>query len=442
MKPIIPFLVIITVFAATFCTPTGKTDGICHVQDGNFTICENPYYYIGTNFWYGPILAADCEGGDYARLTAELDSLKALGIDNLRVLAGGDGLPGVPTRIEPVLQPEPGVYNEELFVGLDRFLVELGKRDMKAVLYLNNSWEWSGGYWQYLEWAGAGKAVIPSIDGWQYYMATASQFLVNDKAKELFANHVEKVVSRVNSITGKPYKDDPAIFSWQICNEPRCFSNVDSVRVAFVDWLWDAAAQIRSLDPNHLISTGNEGFFGCEGDLDLYEKIHSCPDIDYLTIHIWPYNWNWISDGDVQGGVQTAIDHTERYINMHVELAEKYSKPLVIEEFGYPRDDFQFAKGSPTTGRDTYYSYIFNRIIESKNESGKLAGLNFWSWGGLASQSEENVYWQKGDDYCGDPAQEQQGLNSVYLSDESTIAILRDCERRLADTKTKTIPIP
>ncbi|MCD8207126.1 MAG: beta-galactosidase [Bacteroidales bacterium] len=442
MKPIIPFLVIITVFAATFCTPAGKTDGICHIQDGNFTICETPYYYIGTNFWYGPILAADCEGGNYARLTAELDSLKALGIDNLRVLAGGDGLPGVPTRIEPVLQPEPGVYNEELFVGLDRFLVELGKRDMKAVLYLNNSWEWSGGYWQYLEWAGAGKAVIPSIDGWQYYMATAGQFLVNDKAKELFANHVEKVVSRVNSITGKPYKDDPAIFSWQICNEPRCFSNVDSVRVAFVDWLWDAAAQIRSLDPNHLISTGNEGLFGCEGDIDLYEKIHSCPDIDYLTIHIWPYNWNWISDGDVQGGVQTAIDHTERYIDIHVELAEKYSKPLVIEEFGYPRDDFQFAKGSPTMGRDTYYSYIFNRIIESKNNGGKLAGLNFWSWGGLAGQSEENIYWQKGDDYCGDPAQEQQGLNSVYLSDETTMEILRDCERRLAATQTKTTPIP
>ena len=38
-------------------------------------------------------------------------------------------------------------------------LAEMGKRQMHAVLYFNNSWEWSGGYGQYLEWAGEGKAL-------------------------------------------------------------------------------------------------------------------------------------------------------------------------------------------------------------------------------------------------------------------------------------------
>lgn len=123
------------------------------VQDGQFVRGGKPYTYIGTNFWYGPILASDGRGGDYARLTRELDTLKSLGLTNLRVLVGAQGSDGVFSRVEPTLEKEPGVYNDTLLVGLDRFLAELGKRKMQAVLYFNNSWEWSGGYGQYLEWA-------------------------------------------------------------------------------------------------------------------------------------------------------------------------------------------------------------------------------------------------------------------------------------------------
>ena len=49
-------------------------------REGQFIKDGNPYTYIGTNFWYGPILASDGQGGDYARLTRELDTLKALGV--------------------------------------------------------------------------------------------------------------------------------------------------------------------------------------------------------------------------------------------------------------------------------------------------------------------------------------------------------------------------
>ena len=48
---------------------------------------------------------------------------------------------------------------------MDYLLFEMKKRDMNAVLYLNNSWEWSGGYGQYLEWAGFGKAPVPAVEG-------------------------------------------------------------------------------------------------------------------------------------------------------------------------------------------------------------------------------------------------------------------------------------
>ena len=82
------------------------------VQDGQFLRDGKPYNYIGTNFWYGPILASDGEGGDYERLTSELDTLKALGLTNLRVLVGAQGANGVFSRVEPTLETEPGVYND------------------------------------------------------------------------------------------------------------------------------------------------------------------------------------------------------------------------------------------------------------------------------------------------------------------------------------------
>ena len=371
------------------------------------------------------------------RLRAELDSLKALGMTNLRVLVGADGHPGVKSKVEPTLQTEPGVYDENVFVGLDRFLAELGRRDMSAVLYLNNSWEWSGGYGQYLEWAGEGTPPSTVDTPWSEYQAHNSRFITNDSAKTMFARHIEKVVSRVNTVTGKPYRDDPAIFSWQIGNEPRCFSSSDSVKSEFAGWLRESAALIKSLDPNHMVSSGNEGYFGCEMDMDLFRKIHSCPDIDYLTIHIWPYNWSWVSADSLAEKLPAAIRNTDEYIDSHIAVAEELGKPLVVEEFGFPRDGFRFAKGTPVTSRDAYYSHIFSRLEKSFREGGALEGLNFWTWGGMAGQSPDSIYWRPGDDYCGDPVQEQQGLNSVYLTDVTTTALIRKTASALTGTASR-----
>ena len=35
------------------------------------------------------------------------------------------------------------------------------------------------------------------------------------------------------------------------------------------------------------------------------------------------------------------------------------------------------------------------------------------------------LFWQRGDDYMGDPGQEEQGLNSVYATD-STINMIKE----------------
>ncbi len=356
----------------------------------------------------------------------ELDILKDNGVTNLRILVGADGLEAK-SKIQPSLQTEAGVYNDEIFDGLDFLLAEMGKRDMSAVLFLNNSWEWSGGYGQYLEWAGEGKVPAPSEEGYPAFMNFVSKFVRSDKAKQLFANHVEKVVSRTNRYTNEKYVDDPTIMSWQIGNEPRAFS--DESKEAFAQWISEAAAQIESLDPNHLISVGSEGTKGCEEDINLWETIHSDKNIDYLTFHIWPKNWSWINVNDVSGCLGNAINKTDEYIGMHLTIADKLNKPMVLEEFGYPRDGYSIDPQSATSTRDKYFTHVFDVIKSHKDRGGRFAGCNFWAWGGYGKANHES--WQMGDDYLGDPAQEPQGLNSVFITDESTINTISKSTKQL-----------
>lgn len=385
------------------------------VRDGSFVRDGKPYTYVGTNFWYGPILASEGRGGDMQRLRRELDTLKALGIENLRVLVGGDGADGVYSRVEPTLQTAPGVYNDTLLVGLDRFLVELGKRGMQAVLYVNNSWEWTGGYGQYLEWATGEKTLIPLVDGYWPFMQQMRKFQTSTAAQQLYFDHLRSIVSRVNSITGKPYKDDPAIFAWQLGNEPRCFSDDPEVRAGFIGWMTEAARIVKEIDGNHLLSTGNEGLMGCEEDPELVRAVNEIPGIDYMTIHIWPYNWSWVRPDALTEDLDAAIAKTGDYLAFHKALASELGLPVVAEEFGFPRDGFQSWMGAPTTARDAYYAYVFSRV------GAELDGANFWGWSGFAVPLHEQ--WESGDPYTADPSQEAQGLNGVYVSD-STVDII------------------
>lgn len=419
------FIGLLAALALFSCTP--KTE---------YARFDKDTYYVGTNFWYGAILASEGQGGDRERLAAELDAMQAVGINNLRVLVGADGLPGVEAKVEPVLQLEPGIYNDTILDGLDYLLCELGKRQMYAVLFLNNSWEWSGGYSQYLSWAKNMHWPTPQEVGYSAYMKSCAEWSRCPEAQALFFDHVRFIVGRTNRYTGKPYKEDPAIFSWQIGNEPRAFSM--EVADQFAEWIHESAKLIKSIDPNHMVSTGSEGIWGCEEDSALCEKIHSFPEVDYVNCHIWPFNWRWMDPEDKEGTIGNAIAKSNEYIEQHLRICERLQKPLVIEEFGFPRDIPTWADGTcnmhtPVTFRDRYYASVFDAIVASKEEGGWLRGCNFWGWGGNAIPQHQQ--WQPGDPYTGDPAQEDQGLNSVFCSDTTTIQMVKAANAALSSHK-------
>ena len=452
MKKLI-FSVIAAIAAVCACSVhSGDSSEYVKVVDGEFMLDGEPVSFVGTNFWYGPLIASEGRGGNRERLHKELDALKSIGVTNLRILVGSDGPEGVAYKVEPVLQLEPGVYNDTVLRGLDYLLAEMAERDMHAVLFFNNSWEWSGGYGQYLEWAGNGKALLPNVDGYENYVDHVSRFVKDEKAKELYYNHVKNIVTRTNTVTGKLYTEDPTIFSWQIGNEPRAFARDSVTKAAFADWMCTSASLIKSLDPNHMVSSGSEGLYGCEVDMELFEKIHAHEDFDYLNVHIWPLVWRWVTKDTFADSVCVANRMTEKYLTAHFPVAERLGKPIVLEEFGYPRDGAKafegeaekfwdgvsLSKDSSTAARDAYYGYVFGSLISARENGEPLVGVNFWGWGGHATQSQVNEFWRPGDDYCGDPAQEPQGLFSVYATDESTVELIRQTNETLKrTTKTK-----
>lgn len=418
------------VMAMAACGLSAQT-GFVKVKDGHFVRHGQPYYYVGTNFWYGAILGSEGQGGDRKRLCRELDKMKSLGIDNLRILVGSDGKRGVKTKVEPTLQEAPGVYNDTILAGLDYLLMQMEKRNMVAVLYLNNSWEWSGGYGYYLEQAGMGKAPRPNEDGYPAFMNFVAKYASCEKAHQLFYDYVRFIIGRTNRYTHRRYVDDPAIMSWQIGNEPRAFSK--EALPAFEHWLAEASSLIRSLDSNHLISIGSEGSWGCENDIACYERICADKNVDYCNIHLWPYNWSWARQDHLVEDLGVSCKNTKEYIDQHLAVCARIKKPLVMEEFGYPRDGFSFTPGSSTVGRDGYYQYVFGLVADNAEKGGYFAGCNFWGWGGFAQPMHEQ--WQVGDDYTGDPAQEAQGLNSVFVKDASTLKVIRSQVKRMQRIK-------
>lgn len=397
------------------------------VKGTKFYRGEKAYHFVGTNFWYGPILGSEGQGGDRDRLIRELDSLKSIGVNNLRILVGAESGSENANSVKPYLQPEPGVLNDTLLAGLDFMLVEMAKREMYGVLFLTNSWDWSGGFGFYLKETGYGHSPNAAGEGYNDYVKYSADFVREKKALKMYYEYVKKIVSRKNRYTGKAYKDDPTIMSWQICNEPRPFSKEN--KKLFQDWINKTASIIKKIDPNHLVSTGSEGLYGCEVDEVFCTDLHNGKNIDYLTVHIWPVNWGWSSRDRLYDALPNVYVKAGNYIDIHIRMAEKINKPMVIEEFGYSRDQNLYSPKASTVARDAFYNFIFSRVIESYQNNGPIAGCNFWGWGGAGRPSQE--VWRAGDDFLCDPPHEPQGWYSVFDSDVNTIQLIKNTAKVL-----------
>lgn len=417
---------------------TAKASQYVTAIDGRFERYGKPYNYVGVNFWYGAYLGSDKEDvGDRSRLIKELDLLHTLGVRNLRVL-GGSEQSALRDAMNPAIRDKKGVIRPDILDGLDFLLVELAKRDMTAVIYLTNYWEWSGGMATYVNWADGSDIVDPSDPNhpWPAFAVYSAKFYRNTKAKAMFQDYAVTLLERVNSISGIPYKNDPTIMSWQLANEPRPghYSVSKPYLPDYYQWLKEITSLIKSKAPHQLVSIGSEGVMGCVESAECVIESHHHSGVDYMTFHLWLKNWGWFDATRPDETFDSALSKARAYIKQHQSFAQTLGMPVVLEEFGLERDGGTFSPGSPTTYRDTYFAEVFSLVETSVKNGGPLQGTNLWAWGGFGKAHHADYRWRGGDKhFTGDPPQEAQGLNSVLASDESTLRLIRQHAQALVD---------
>jgi len=204
---------------------------------------------------------------------------------------------------------------------LDYVLAKAAELDLKIIVVLVNNWRAFGGIDQYLIWYGRDKH---------------HEFFTAPELKTAYKNWASHVVGRTNSINGRKYKDDPTVFSWELANEPRMKGgnafdrSTGWDKTTLTDWAGEMSAYIKSLDSNHMVSVGDEGFLDGGGEHWAYKAndgvdhkaLTALPGIDFGTFHLYPEDWG----AKLEWGEQWIIDH--------LRVAHEVGKPTVLEEYG------------------------------------------------------------------------------------------------------------
>ena len=407
--------------AAGVPAPGPRIPGALEVKGTRFYKDDKPFFVSGFNYWSPmPAITRDGDAG-WDRARRDLDGMQALGVNLLRIMGATEGPDTEPLRIVPTLQPALGQYDPKAAAALARFVSELERRGMHAIITLNNFWPWSGGMGQYMSWTGSGPIPYPPPQprgDWNHYQNWVALFYSNPRAVEAFNNLIRFLVP--------PLKASPAVI-WQLCNEPRGMNNVK----AFNDWIGPTAGLIKALAPSQLVTTGTEGLTGSPtyAGMDPVRN-HRSPNIDFMTFHMWAENWGWVNKDRLDKGLPKALELARKYIDKHTDLAAQLGKPLLLEEFGFPRDGGSFVPGSPTTLRDKYYDAVYGMVHNAIGTT-PMAGVLPWAWAGETKPPRPGEYWRVGDPFTGDPPHEQQGWYSVY-TDDTTTKLIQSWSARLA----------
>ncbi len=411
---------IVLIFVFSISLSANGQQEFVSVDSLQFSRYDKPYRFIGFNFWSAVFLAHESHG-DRARLLRELDTLEKYGIKNLRLMVSSEGPDTEPYRISPSIQESPGDIRESYLEALDFVLVELSKRNMTAVLCLGNSWHWSGGFAQYYSWASGKSIPYPNDHDYDKYMKFTSKFYSSKEARKYYQEYITKILTRTNTISKQAYKNDPTIMSWELANEPYALK-----RKHYLKWIKESTSLIRQLAPNHLITLGSEGMT----NYPKYTKNDARVDfafenIDYITIHTWPQNWEWYDPKLGESQLAKAIAKTKDYIHVHLDIAYRLKKPLVLEEFGLARDKGSCEAEAKLKCRDAYFESICKLLLRYAHRNSPFCGINMWAWGGEGRPREHGGLWKQGDEYTGDPPHEPQGWYSIYDKDLSTLEMIK-----------------
>jgi hypothetical protein len=169
----------------------------------------------------------------------------------------------------------------------------------------------------------------------------------------------------VRHIVGrKAFRNEPQILAWEIGNELK----LDGKPGQFIKFNQAVADEIRSLDPNHLITTGMMSTAHAGLNRDQWTRLYSHANLDFITCHIYNADYR---DDDSKVGVAV-------------------NKPFIVEEAGFD--------GKPGDNRAEQIKRDMDTMLDNRRAAG------YMQWGFMA----------EGDNRDGD---RDRGMDWVYHSD-------------------------
>lgn len=371
-------------------------DEFVKVKGVQLMLNENPYYANGYNAYWLMLMASDPSQRN--KVSSSFQEATNHGLNIARTWAFSDG------GFKP-LQYSPGSYNEDMFLGLDFVISEARKYGTKLVLSLVNNYDDFGGKKQYVDWAKSEGHTINSED----------DFFTNPVVKGYYKNHIKSVLTRRNNITGVVYKDDPTIMAWELMNEIRCPSDQSGNTVQA--WISEMASYLKSIDGNHLLEAGLEGFYGQSkhdsnpGFLVGTDFIanNQIPAIDFATVHSYPDQWLPGSSNEDQ------ISFLDHWLNDHIQDAKNtIQKPVLFAEFGVSTKNIN----AGSTLRDQFFNMVYSAIYSSASDGGAAVGGLFWQLLAEGMDSFRDGYEVPLDDTSSTAiliAEESQKLNRIRM---------------------------
>jgi mannan endo-1,4-beta-mannosidase len=342
--------------------------GFVQSLGGALTLDGAPFRFGGTNA--AGLMMSDRATVDQVLETAQSDNLKVVRVwvfcDGIQCDGGQfylqywNSATGAPA------------YNDTTtgLANVDYTIAEAGKLGIKLIVTLTDNWTYFGGMDTYVTWRG---------------LKDHDQFYTDSTILQWYENWVSHVLNHVNTITGVAYKDDPAIMAWELANEPECgngnlpTSNSCNVQT-LVDWIGTASAYIKTVDQNHLVAVGDEGFIcpagNCSNGVDS-SSFSQVSTIDIAGFHLYPDSWN------------LNLAEAATFIADQESIAAKLGKPVYMGEFGIESGN----------GKEAVFNDWMNLIF-----SGGASGAMFWDLasGTTAASAAETYYsW---DEHAGAPA--------------------------------------
>lgn len=324
------------------------------VTHSNDTLLLNgrAFYFLGANAYY---LMEEAAKRDTQTVKALFQTARAMKMTVVRTWGFNDW---PDSFYAAVIQYRPGVFNERALRALDYVIYQARLHDIRLLIPLVNNWDDYGGMNQYVRWRAESDSsdtplaqqrytpadrmrLIEGGYGRSYRFAINAQFGHDDFYSDpiirgWFRNYIATILNRLNTITNIRYKDDPYIFGWELANEPR---SSDRTAQRVYHWSVEMSSYIKSLDQNHLVGTGEEGFdiSPAAYSMSSYNNQHWLFDgsngvsftgnnviqtIDFASCHVYPESWN----------LSTAAGNV--WMEDHRRLAKTAGKPLIVGEFG------------------------------------------------------------------------------------------------------------